>query len=108
MAKARHAGVNLTVAAVQKIRSAAKVKRAKGTTAVAKRAGSRNRKWAVGAARKGVEKHEVQGAAPRAKKPTAVTSTAPARPREAVAAEDLLRAVAAELGIGKAIQILEA
>jgi hypothetical protein len=105
VAEAKRAGIELTRLAVIKIRSAAKIKSAKGTGTVAKRAGSPRRKRAA-AAGKGAEKREARRAA-RSRKPAEAPPPAPARPREAAAAEDLLRAVAAEIGVGKAIQILE-
>jgi hypothetical protein len=108
VAKAKEAGISVSSSYVSRIQARART-RAEGAksskaAASAKSPGGKKQAGAKRPARKTVVKSATKRAATRIPK----TATAETPLRRTTAAEDLLRAVAAEIGMGRAIQILEA
>jgi hypothetical protein len=108
VAKAKEAGISISASYVSRIQSSARtqVEGAKSSK-VAVRARSPTVKKKAGAKRPTRETVS-KPPAKRAAKRTPKTTTAEMPLRKMTPAENLLRAVAAEIGIGRAIQILEA
>lgn len=107
VAKAKEAGISVSSSYVSRVQARARSKAAGGKSpkgAVAATAPSGKKKArAKRPARKTGATTTAKKAAPR----TPRTAAPEAAPRRTTPAEDLLRAVAAEIGIAKAIQILE-
>lgn len=108
VARAKEAGISISASYVSRIQSSARTQ-ADGAKSnkVAVPARSPSAKKKVGAKRS-ARKTVAKAAAKRGAKRAPKTTTAEMPLRKMTPAEDLLRAVAAEIGIGRAIQILEA
>jgi hypothetical protein len=108
VAKAKEAGISVSSSYVSRIQARARTRaedaKSSKAAASAKSPGGRKQAGAKRPARKTVVKSTAKRAVTRIPK----TTTAEAPLRRTTAAEELLRAVAAEIGIGRAIQILEA
>jgi hypothetical protein len=104
VAKAKEAGISISSSYVSRLQSSARTRaegaKSRKATVSARSSSAKKKAGAKRPARKTLAK-------PAAKRPPRTTA-AEAPLRKTTPAEDLLRAVAAEIGIGRAIQILEA